>query len=387
MTSCLLVLALLCSQETLEKRRDDLAEKLQSLRGLAFKSPLKIREGTRKEYAAYVLENARRVYGADLSAAEKGLKAMGLVPSKLRLDIALTVQAGLGTKAFCTDGELVLLDREAGDEWLLNKMNLGLVDQCYAPTIAVTYDAQMAFAALRMGDAEVIKHLLWTSNKITGETLRKVADETDAWEKGDSRFASTVVTRLFIRTADFAWRRGAVFALSLFVRGGLRALDQAYDHPPLSTEQVIHPEKYLRGEKPVTIDPAAVEEFLADKGYQTLYRTVLGELGAAILLETHFPKEDLSAASEGWGGDTFVVFEKKGTPALVLWATEWDGEPDAVEFQAQAFRLLQRVPPADAPLSATALRRNSSVVFAVNVPSELKDDLLDAVWKCKRVRD
>jgi hypothetical protein len=359
MASCLLVLALLCSQENLEKRRDNLAAKLESLRGLAFKSPLKIREGTRKEYAAYVLENARRVYGANLSAAEKGLKALGLVPSKLRLDIALTVHAGLGTKAFCTGGELVLLDRDAGDEWLLNKMNLGLVDQRYAPAIAATYDAQMAFAALRMGDAEVIKHLLWTSNKITGETLRKVADETDAWERGDSRFASAVVPRLFIGTADFAWRRGAVFALSLFVRGGLRALDQAYDRPPLSTEQVIHPEKYLRGEKPVTIDPASVEEYLAGKGYQALYRTVLGELGAAILLETHFSKEDLSAASEGWGGDTFVVFEKKGSPALVLWVTEWDGEPDAVEFQAQAFRLLQRVPPVDAPLSAAALRRNS----------------------------
>ena len=40
-----------------EKRRDELASKLESLRGLKFKSPLVLRDGTRREYAAYVLEH------------------------------------------------------------------------------------------------------------------------------------------------------------------------------------------------------------------------------------------------------------------------------------------------------------------------------------------
>ena len=67
----IIVLALLwlVAQDN-EKRRDELASKLESLRGLKFKAPLVLREGTRREYAAYVLDNARRVYGADLSSAE-----------------------------------------------------------------------------------------------------------------------------------------------------------------------------------------------------------------------------------------------------------------------------------------------------------------------------
>src|SRR6185436_13294004 len=120
------VLILILGAQDHDKRRDELAAKLESLRGLKFKTPLVLREGTRKEYAAYVLENAKRIYGADLPSAEKGLKALGLVPPKLRLDVAITAQAGLGAKVFCTGGEVVLLDPKAGDDWILNKMDLGL---------------------------------------------------------------------------------------------------------------------------------------------------------------------------------------------------------------------------------------------------------------------
>src|SRR6185295_3005326 len=224
-----LALALLLAQDN-DKRRDELASKLESLRGLKFKTPLVLREGTRKEYAGYVLENARQVYGTDLSSAEKGLKALGLIPPKLRLDVALTAQAGLGAKVFCAGGEVILLDPKAGDEWILNKMDLGLIDQHFAPPAAATFDAQMAWAALRMGDAEVVKHLIWTSNKITDETIKKVADEAAAWEKGDSKLASAVAPRLFVRTADFSWRRGAVFALTRYALG---KLDETYARPPV----------------------------------------------------------------------------------------------------------------------------------------------------------
>ena len=45
-------LLLLLVQDDLEKRRDALVPKLEELRGLKFKSPLAIREGTRRDYAA-----------------------------------------------------------------------------------------------------------------------------------------------------------------------------------------------------------------------------------------------------------------------------------------------------------------------------------------------
>lgn len=375
------VLAFLLLAQDLGPRRDELAARLETLRGLKFKSAVTLREGTRREYGSYVLENAKRVYGDDLSAAEKGLKALGLIPPKLRLDLAITAQAGFGVKVFAAGGEVLLLDPKAGDEWILNKMDLALVDQHFPAPAATTFDAQMAWAALRMGDAEVVKHLIWTSGKITEETIKKAAEETVAWEKGNSMLASAVAPRLFVRGADFPWRRGAVFALTQQLAG---TLDATYAKPPVSTEQILHPGKYAAGEKPVSIDPGPVDEFLAAKGYAPLYKTTLGELGVALVLETHFPREVLEAASEGWGGDTFAVYEKEGAAPLVVWITEWDTPEDAVEFQAQAFRLMKRVLPPDSDLAAPALRAKQSVVFGVNVPKDLADDLTAAAGKCKR---
>ena len=57
--------------QDLDQRRDELSARLETLRGLKFTSAVPLREGTRRDYAAYVLGNAKRVYGPDLSAAKK----------------------------------------------------------------------------------------------------------------------------------------------------------------------------------------------------------------------------------------------------------------------------------------------------------------------------
>ncbi len=380
----LLLILALQDGPTLEERRDALARRLEALRGLPWKAPLKVREGTRTDYAAFVLENARRLYGGDLAAAEKGLKALGLLPARVRLDLAITMQAGLGVKAFCSEGELVVLDPKAGDEWLLNKMDLGLVDQHFAPKAAPTIDAQLALAALRMGDAEVSKYLFRHDGKPPAGLAAKLTEEARAWETADSKLASAVAPRLFVRTGDFAWRRGAGFALGIWEKDGREGLDRAWKAPPVSTEQVLHPEKYAGGEPPAEIDLARASKFLEGTGYKESYRTSLGELGAAVVLETHFAQEDLAAASEGWGGDTLAVYEKEGAPPLVLWATDWDREKDAEEFHAPMLRLVLKLGSGDPRLMIPVERRGTAVAFAVNVPRELQAGLLEAVWTCTR---
>lgn len=386
-----LVLLLASAQEPLprdlEQLNRTLSARLEELRGLRLKTPLTLRPGTRREYAQYVLANARRVYGGDLAPAGEALKVLGLIPAKLRLDLALTAQAGFGTKVFAQGNEVFLLDPAAGDEWILNKMDLALVDQHFTPVVAGTYDAQMALAALRLGDAEVVKHLIWGKGHIPEEAARKSAADAGTWERGDSQFASAVAPRLFVRTGDFAWRRGAAFALEVFTRGGgLRALNDAWARPPASTEQVLHPDKYFAEEAPVALDLAPLEVFLKERGRTPAWSTTLGELGLAIVLETHFPREDLTKVSEGWAGDSLILFTGGGTAPLLAWATEWDSEEDAVEFQAQAFRLLRKLTAPETEVAATGVRRGTSVFFAAGVPRGQEDALLDAAWTCRRTR-
>jgi hypothetical protein len=380
------VLLLLLTQDGLAERGEKLAARLEELRGLRFKTPLKLREGTRADYARYVLENARGVYGDDLATAGAGLKALGLIPKVLRLDLALTAHAGFGVKVFCHGEELVLLDAQAGDDWVLNKMALGLVDQHHAPKVPATYDARMALSALRMGDAEVVKILVLYQGKVPAELAPRLATDAREWETSGSRLAGAVVPRVLLRTADFPWRRGALLALAIHAKGGFAELDRAYARPPASTEQALHPEKYLADERPAELDPAPAEQLLAGAGWKPAFRTTLGELGTASVLETHFGREDLAAASAGWGGDALLISEKADAPALVLWLTEWDAESDAEEFLAEARRLAARLTPAESGLAAGAWRRKTSVLVAANVPRDLRDGLLEAAWTSKRRR-
>jgi hypothetical protein len=118
---------------------------------------------------------------------------------------------------------------------------------------------------------------------------------------------------------------GRDFARALQERGGWDALRQAWARPPVSTEQVLHPEKYFAGETPRAPDPGHVPAGrLVNEG-------VLGELLTRTLLG---PGSEAAAA--GWGGDLFRVYDVGGR-TLLVWASAWDTGSDQREF-ADAMR-------------------------------------------------
>ena len=55
----------------------------------------------------------------------------------------------------------------------------------------------------------------------------------------------------------FPYEAGLEFVSTLYLEGGYPAVDDAFLDPPQSTEQILHPEKYLAGETPqvVTLPP------------------------------------------------------------------------------------------------------------------------------------
>ena len=119
---------------------------------------------------------------------------------------------------------------------------------------------------------------------------------------------------------------GRDFARALLQRGGWDALRQAWSRPPLSTEQVLHPEKYFAFEAAQRPDAGP-----APPGARVVNEGVLGELLTRTLLG---PGSDDAAA--GWGGDFFRVYDLGGR-TLLVWASSWDTSSDQREF-AQAMR-------------------------------------------------
>jgi hypothetical protein len=93
---------------------------------------------------------------------------------------------------------------------------------------------------------------------------------------------------------------------------------------PVSTEQILHPERYARGDQPATL------VFAADTGVE--YEDVLGENEIRVLLASLAGSDEVQTVVPiGWGGDRFRVYRTAGGPALV-WYVVWDDDRSADRF-------------------------------------------------------
>jgi hypothetical protein len=127
---------------------------------------------------------------------------------------------------------------------------------------------------------------------------------------------------------SFPYLHGMAFVGALYRTGGLELVNQVYTKPPLSTEQVLHPQKYVSGEAPV---PVRAPE--PPTGYQTLVSGSVGELQIRVILGYCLATERSATAAAGWGGDAYAVAAREKEGAL-LWSTVWDDEREAAEFEA-----------------------------------------------------
>lgn len=130
----------------------------------------------------------------------------------------------------------------------------------------------------------------------------------------------------------FPYTEGAAFVASLYQSGGWAQVNRAFGNPPRSTEQVLHPEKYLRGEAPVPVGLPNLQAALP--GWQVLDEDTLGELYMRIYLEFQVDFATAIPAAAGWGGDRYqALSDGKGGLALAL-RSVWDSPGDAQEFFA-----------------------------------------------------
>ena len=132
-------------------------------------------------------------------------------------------------------------------------------------------------------------------------------------------------------TFPYFW--GLNFIRTLYLDGGWAAVDTAYQNPPLSSEQILHPERYPK-DPPVDLVSPNVSDALSS-GWEKTVHDVLGEWATRMVLDEYLPIDEASLAAEGWGSDLLLFFyqEEDDVDALVL-ITQWDTMRDAHEFSA-----------------------------------------------------
>jgi hypothetical protein len=149
--------------------------------------------------------------------------------------------------------------------------------------------------------------------------------------------------RILKESLLFPYTGGLAFVQALQAAGGWDAINDAYANPPASTEQVLHPEKYVAGEEPVDV---TLPEDLASRmgeGWKVGLEDTFGEFQLRVWLDQVKPPDGgvkSSTAADGWGGDRIALLDGPNGERAVALVTAWDTTADAADFAAAAERVI-----------------------------------------------
>ena len=141
----------------------------------------------------------------------------------------------------------------------------------------------------------------------------------------------------------FPYDQGLTFVRRYYDEGGWTRVGEVWKNPPVSTEQILHPERYETGDLPILVERPALTDTLGT-GWRQMESNVMGEWYTYLILAygdqegARLSDRTASRAAEGWGGDGYVAFYNEAEDETVLalhWI--WDTQADADEF-AEAFR-------------------------------------------------
>lgn len=186
-----------------------------------------------------------------------------------------------------------------------------------------------AISALVEGDATLLEEQ-WFIDYATQ------ADITQIYEFYNDDYDSTVYDSAPVfmqQDFTFPYNYGTDFVREIHTQGGWDAVDEVYLNPPVSTEQILHPESYP-WDKPIAIDPPDLVSVLGEP-WREIEHNVLGEWFTQLVLSEQVGNALSIVAAQGWGGDVYVALanDEEQVGALLL-MTIWDSVRDAQEFAA-----------------------------------------------------
>ena len=125
----------------------------------------------------------------------------------------------------------------------------------------------------------------------------------------------------------FPFGSGPKFADYLMSNGGPARVNAAFQHPPTTTEQIIHPEKFVAGEGPKAMTNPTADAPAIRSGS-------LGQLMISLMLAQVLDPNQAETVADGWGADRYVVWQNGGQTCVRL-SVDMDS-PDKVTAMGQA---------------------------------------------------
>src|SRR5579864_2081374 len=137
----------------------------------------------------------------------------------------------------------------------------------------------------------------------------------------------------------FPYTDGMLFQNSVYKKLGREAFSEVFRKPPTSTQQILHPDRYLSHSAPEIPDPPAAP---APRELRKLADGSLGEFDFRVLLSQYATKEEGEQTAAHLSGGSYTLFEYKHDKAPVLaFASTWDSEESATKYLALYRRVLE----------------------------------------------
>jgi hypothetical protein len=204
-------------------------------------------------------------------------------------------------------------------------------------------DAELAAHALIEGDATLAMTIYMAQNPLVALAFSRSLGSAAA-----SSVQFNQAPRALRESLIFPYAQGTEWATQLYRRGGWSTISKAFSHLPLSSEQILHPEKYFTYERPVKIVLPDLRNLLGP-GWREIDSDTNGEWSYYLILDQFLnsPAESRRAAA-GWAGDRYEIYEgAKPGRVLLAHVSAWDTENDAREFfDAYVKRTAKRYPDA-----------------------------------------
>lgn len=203
----------------------------------------------------------------------------------------------------------------------LTDQHYGFDDRSTALVDTKQYEEAVALQALVEGDA--------TYYQLIYMQELPVDDQLDAIQESLG-VDTAVIDSLpvwFGEDLTFPYDSGFGFVSRLVQEHGVVGVNQAYERPPTTTEQIIHPEKYFAQEPAREVALPAAEV----AGYEVFEEGSFGEWNLMLYLLDGVSRGDAVVGAAGWGGDRYRLYWN-GTDLLFAYLYEGDTPRDAEEF-------------------------------------------------------
>lgn len=182
--------------------------------------------------------------------------------------------------------------------------------------------------ALVEGDATLLEDQ-WLRTYATDQDLAQIQSFYNAFESPVFNSAPSFLQDSF----TFPYTSGLSFVQSLYSKDGWASVDSAYGKAPVSTEQIIHPDKYPSDTPILLTEPTHLASDLGS-GWAQIDDGTMGELFTREVFQSFLPDSTATTAAAGWGGDFYQAFyDSTADQSAIVIVMAWDTIRDAQEAE------------------------------------------------------